>query len=89
MSVRPNDRVTLLPQADGGEGTLDAIEVAVPGAERHSAGTVTGPDGRPTPGEWLLLPHGAAVVELAQASGLPLMGEPVSYTHLDVYKRQG
>jgi len=71
--VHPGDEIVLLPQADGGEGTLDAIETAAPGAIRRSAGEVTGPDGRPTPGEWLELPDGTAVVELAQSSGLPLM----------------
>ena len=73
--VRPQDELRLFPQADGGEGTLDAVESATPGARRRSAGQVTGPDGRPTPGEWLELPDGTAVVELAQCSGLPLMGE--------------
>ncbi|MCX6495337.1 MAG: glycerate kinase [Actinobacteria bacterium] len=72
-AARPGDNVTLLPQADGGEGTLDAIERAAAGAVRRSAGLVTGPDGRPTPGEWIELPGGVAVVELAQACGLPLM----------------
>ena len=76
-SIRPADRVVLAPQADGGEGTLDAFERATAGAVRRSAGDVTGPDGRATPGQWLQLPSGVAVVELAQASGLPLMG------HLD------
>ncbi len=74
--VRPGDTVRVLPQADGGEGTLDAIEAAVPGAQRHHTGLVTGPDGRPTPGEWLELPGKIAVVELAQMSGLPLMETP-------------
>lgn len=74
-SVRPDDVVQLFPQADGGEGTLDAIAGAVPGAIRHDAGLVTGPDLRRVPGEWLELPDGAAVVELAQMSGLPLMRE--------------
>jgi len=73
-TARPADDIRLLPQADGGEGTLDAIEAAVPGAARRSAGAVTGPDGRPTPGEWLELPGSVAVVELAVSSGLPLMG---------------
>ena len=72
-SVRPDDELTLLPQADGGEGTLDAVEAAVPGCVRRGAGPVTGPDGRPVPGEWLELPDGTAVVELAQMCGLPLM----------------
>lgn len=72
-SIRPDDDLLLRPLADGGEGTLDAIESAVEGAVRRSAGPVTGPDGRPTPGEWIALPDGTAVVELAQCSGLPLM----------------
>lgn len=70
---RPGDRITLLPQADGGEGTLDAIETAVPGAVRHRVPAVTGPDGRPVAASWLLLPGAVAVVELAESSGLPLM----------------
>jgi glycerate kinase len=73
-TIRPGDSITLVPQADGGEGTLDAIETAVAGAVRRDAGMVTGPDGRPVRGEWLELPGGVAVVELAQSSGLPLMG---------------
>lgn len=72
-SVRPGDWLTLIPQADGGEGTLDAVEASVPGAVRCDAGPVTGPDGRSTPGVWLALPDGTAVVELAQMSGIPLM----------------
>lgn len=72
-SVRSEDELVLIPQADGGEGTLDAIEAAVPGSKRHQVGLVTRPDGRPTPGEWLELPDGTGVVELAQVSGLPLM----------------
>jgi len=72
-SVRPSDEITLAPQADGGEGTLDAVEATTPGAIRHKVGLVTGPDGRPTPGEWLELPGRVGVVELAQSSGLPLM----------------
>lgn len=74
-SVRPDDELVLLPQADGGEGTLDAVQAAVPGSIRRAAGLVTGPDGSPTSGEWLELPGGVAVVELAQCSGLPLMRE--------------
>ncbi|QNE46378.1 glycerate kinase [Glaciihabitans sp. INWT7] len=72
-AVRPGDSLTLIPLADGGEGTLDAVESSVPGARRHDAGPVTGPDGRQTPGAWLSLPDGTAVVELAQMSGIPLM----------------
>lgn len=71
--VRPHDELVLAPQADGGEGTLDALEAANPGSVRRSTGPVTGPDGRPVPGEWLELADGTAVIEMAQMSGLPLM----------------
>jgi len=73
--VRPHDEVLLLPQADGGEGTLSAIASAVPAARLMDVGPVTGPDGRPVEGHWLWLPDGTAVVELALTSGLPLMTE--------------
>jgi glycerate 2-kinase len=72
-SVRSGDELVLLPQADGGEGTLDAIASAVPDARVADAGPVTGPDGRPVEAHWLVLPDGTAVVELAQSSGLPRM----------------
>ncbi len=81
-SVRPSDELVLIPQADGGEGTLDTIAAAVGGSRSVDAGTVTGPDGRPTPGSWLRLPDGTGVVELAKVSGLPLMDKaaPMSAT---------
>jgi len=72
-SVRPDDTIRSIPQADGGEGTLDAVEAAVVDSVRRDAGLVTGPDGRPVHGEWLDLPGRVAVVELAQMCGLPLM----------------
>jgi glycerate kinase len=75
-AARPTDELVLLPQADGGEGTLDAIASAVPGATWRDAGAVTGPDGRAVAGRWLALPDGTAVVELASSSGLPLMASP-------------
>ena len=71
--VRPADELILLPQADGGEGTLDAISAALPNSQRFSAGMVAGPDGRKTPGEWLQLANGTAIVELAQCAGIGLM----------------
>lgn len=76
VEVRPDDRVTILPQADGGEGTLEAIAAAVPDSVLHEIGPVTGPDGLPTPGAWLELPGRVGVIELAQCSGLPLMAAP-------------
>ncbi|MFJ1755908.1 glycerate kinase [Kitasatospora sp. NPDC088134] len=73
-SVRAADEVRCLPMADGGEGTLAAIASASPGAELVEVPDVTGPDGRPVPGRFALLPDGTALVELAVASGLPLLG---------------
>src|SRR5690349_9990388 len=55
-AARPLDEVLLLPQADGGEGTLDAIATAVENARLRDVGPVTGPDGRPVEGHWLELP---------------------------------
>ncbi|GAA3952409.1 glycerate kinase [Gordonia caeni] len=71
--VRPVDRVTLLPQADGGEGTLDALAVATEGARWHTVADVCGPDHRPVSARWLELPGGIGVAELAESSGLPMM----------------
>lgn len=82
-SVRPDDDVVEAPLADGGEGTLDAFERAVPGATRHGV-EVTGPGGRPVAASWLALPDGTAVVELACASGLTLLGSPMP---LDAHTR--
>ncbi len=75
LARRPADEVRLLPLADGGEGTLDAFASALPDAKRMTE-TVGGPDGRTVVADWLLLPDGSAVIELAQSSGLPLMHIP-------------
>ncbi|MDM7892088.1 glycerate kinase family protein [Curtobacterium caseinilyticum] len=72
VAERPDDVVTTVPMADGGEGTIAAFAAAFPGAERVSV-TVTGPAGTPVDTHWLRLPDGRAVVELAATSGLPLL----------------
>ena len=72
LSVRPSDTVIRMPLADGGEGTLDAFELAVADARRMPV-TVTGPDGRPVDASWILLPDNSAVVELATTSGITLL----------------
>lgn len=74
-SVRPSDELRLMPMADGGEGTLEAFELAVPGARRMPV-TVTGPDDRAVDAYWLWLPGergGTGVVELANTSGITLL----------------
>lgn len=79
-SVRLSDRVVPAPMADGGEGTLDAFELAVPGAVRVPV-AVRGPDDREVDATWLRLPAtdelpgGVGVVELASTSGITLLRE--------------
>jgi glycerate kinase len=65
------DDVRVVPLADGGEGTLDALLAAVGGSRRTAR--VTGPLGGRVDAEWALLSDGTAVVEAAQASGLALV----------------
>ena len=74
--ARPGDRLLLAPLADGGEGTLAAIEAAG-GWERRTS-PVHDPLGRPVDARWLASADGAqAVIELAAASGLSLVAPPV------------
>jgi glycerate kinase len=70
--VRPHDDVRIIPMADGGEGTLDAFSIAYPASQWMPA-TVSGPLNSPVAADWLLLPDGTGVVELAQASGITLL----------------
>ena len=75
LAERPGDQVSCLPLADGGEGTLDVLAAATPGARWHRA-LVTGPGNAPVDCAWLELPGAVAAVELARASGLPLLPRP-------------
>ena len=69
LRARPGDAMRLAPLADGGEGTLVAIEAAG-GWEWRSAGAHD-PLGREIEALWLVSTDGnRAVVELAAASGL-------------------
>jgi glycerate 2-kinase len=73
--ARPWDELTCVPLADGGEGTLEALAAASGPARWHQA-RVSGPDGAPLDSCWLELADSTGVVELARASGLPLLAEP-------------
>jgi glycerate 2-kinase len=69
LRARPADDLRLAPLADGGEGTLVAIEVA--GGWRWREAEVLDPLDRPVRARWLARDDGrAAVVEMATASGL-------------------
>ncbi len=66
---RPDDTVLLSPLADGGEGTLVAIEAA--GGWEWQTVVAPDPIGRPVEARWLRSSDGErGVVELAEASGL-------------------
>lgn len=76
--AQPHAQVTVLPVADGGEGTLDAAVTA--GYTRHDL-TVTGPIGEPVAAAWARLDD-TAVVEMSLASGLAALphdenGDPI------------
>jgi glycerate kinase len=73
-TARPGDELVCLPLADGGEGTLEVL-AAADAAHRWHAQRVTGPDGRMVTSRWLER-DGTGFIELAQASGLPLMRSP-------------
>jgi glycerate 2-kinase len=62
-----------LPVADGGEGTAAVLQAALGGEWRTA--TVADPLGRPVLARWLLLPEGAAVVDSAEAVGLPRLAD--------------
>jgi glycerate kinase len=70
---RPDDRVDLVPLADGGEGTLDVLAPTdAPGVQR-SRRSVTGPLGDPVEATFGIR-DAVGVVEMARASGLELIG---------------
>jgi glycerate kinase len=68
-AARPDDTILLCPLADGGEGTLAAIEAA--GGWNPQSAVVTDPIGRQIQARWLRSEDGdQAVIEMAAASGL-------------------
>jgi glycerate kinase len=73
-SARPADELIELPLADGGEGTLAVLAATDPGSRWHHV-VVSGPGDALVRAGWLELTGRMAVVELAAAAGLPLLGE--------------
>lgn len=70
--VLPTVETVTIPMADGGEGLTSTL-VTTTGGQIKTA-TVTGPLGTPVQASWGILGDGrTAVVEMAQASGLPLV----------------
>jgi glycerate kinase len=71
--VFPAAEVVKVPVADGGEGTTEALVTGLKGSFRRI--TVTGPLGTKVTAEYGILPGKVAVMEMATASGLPLVAE--------------
>ena len=65
------DEVLVRPLADGGEGTLETLAQGLGG--RVETVRVCGPLGSPVNARYAVLPGGTAVIETAQAAGLPLV----------------
>ena len=67
-----NAEIKVIPMADGGEGTTDAVVRATGGEIKEVA--VTGPLGDPATAHYGLLPNGqTAIMEMASASGMELV----------------
>ena len=71
--VFPGCKVVSVPMADGGEGTEKAIIKAAKG--KHVQCTVKDPLGRPVLSGYGVTGSGKAIVEMAAASGLPMLTE--------------
>jgi glycerate kinase len=72
LRARPDDDILLCPLADGGEGTLAAIEAA--GGWQRRTATARDPLGRQISARWLISDDGRrAAIEMAAASGLSLL----------------
>ena len=72
LEACPDAEVTVLPLADGGEGTVDAIAPYINGITKEI--TVTGPLGSPIRTDYILEVSGkTAYIEMAKASGLTLI----------------
>lgn len=69
----PQAKVTPIPVADGGEGSVDAFLTAVGGEKIFVS--VSGPYGEPVEAFYGRLKDGTVVIEMAAAAGLPLAGK--------------
>lgn len=67
----PEAEVKCVPVADGGEGTIDALLLTLGGRRKNVE--VTGPLGERVYATYGITPDNVAIIEMAQASGLPLV----------------
>ena len=71
--VIPDAAIQIVPLADGGEGTVEAV-LAATGGNLQTV-HVKDPLGRQIQASYGILPSGTAVIEMAAASGLTLLSE--------------
>ncbi|MDE2314608.1 MAG: glycerate kinase [Elusimicrobia bacterium] len=71
LSALPGSKVEILPISDGGDGLMESLLWSEGG--RRIPAWVSGPMGERRQAAFGLLPGGAAVVEMAKASGLALV----------------
>lgn len=69
LQVRPTDEITRIAFADGGEGTVAAVESAVKGSVRVPVVAQSG-DGRVHDCYWLLVNGDIALIEMAMICGI-------------------
>lgn len=68
--------VVVKPLADGGEGTVEALVEGMNGTYEYV--TVTDPMGSHVKARYGILPDQTAVMEMAEASGITLVKEPLN-----------
>ncbi len=73
LELVPDAEVVSVPIADGGEGSVDAFLSTI-GGEKISL-SVTGPRFEKVESFYGILPDNTAVIEMAAAAGLPMMGD--------------
>lgn len=83
LRAKPDAEVLAFPVADGGEGSVDAFLTAV-GGERIEV-SCHGPYMEEMTGFYGLLPDGTAVIEMAAAAGLPLVGDRLGVAQTTTY----
>ena len=72
LEACPDARVTVIPLADGGEGTIDALAPYIHGISKTI--TVRGPLGKAVEADYVFEPtEKCAYIEMAKASGLTLL----------------
>jgi len=71
LSHFPRAEIVRVPMADGGEGTVESLVIAMGGEYRDCR--VQDPLGRPVTARYGIIQGETAVLEMAQASGLPLL----------------